>query len=119
MKTVLKVMLGIILGCVVLIGGCAALFSSAVDDVQNESDRTAISVPEYGSAKVGTSTRKQLEARFGEPQTSNEVQAEGVAGIPESDFEQSCIYYARRGELASLFQFCFDGNGRLTSKASY
>lgn len=119
MKTVLKVMLGILLACVVLIGGCAVLFGAAVEDVQDESDETAITSQEYQSVTTGESTRDEVEAEFGEPQTSDEVQAEGVEGIPESDFEQSCIYYNREGQLASLFQFCFDGDGVLRSKASY
>lgn len=119
MKTVLKVMLGILLAGVVLIAGCAILIGSAVDDVQEDSDKTAITVEEYGSAKVGTATRSQLEAEFGEPQSNDEIQAAGIEGIPESDFSQACIYYNREGQLASLFQFCFDGDGKLRSKASY
>lgn len=119
MKTVLKVMLGIVLACVVLIVGCAALIGAGVDEAQKDSDKTAITVQQYGSAKVGTSTRDQLGADFGDPRTSDEIQAEGVEGIPASDFQQSCIYYNRKGQLASLFQFCFDGDGTLTSKASY
>ncbi len=119
MKTVLKVALGLVLGLTVVIVGCAALFSAGVEKVQKDSDKTAITVGQYGSAKTGVSTRPQLEQAFGVPQTSNEVKAEGVAGIPESAFEQSCIYYNRRGALASLFQFCFDGDDVLQSKASY
>lgn len=119
MKTVLKVMLGILLACVVLIGGCAALFGAAVDDVQKDSDKTAITVQQYGSAKVGTSTRDEIESEFGEPQSNDDIQAEGVEGIPESSFQQSCIYYNRKGQLASLFQFCVDGNDVVRSKGSY
>lgn len=119
MKTVLKVMLGILLAGVVLIVGCAALIGGAANEVQEESDKTAITTEQYRSAKVGTARRDQIQADFGEPQTSDEIQAEGVEGIPESDFEQSCIYYNRKGEIASLFQFCFDGDGKLRSKASY
>lgn len=122
MKTVIKVMLGLILGSVVLIAGCAALLGGAANQVQKESDKTAITPAQYSSATTGVITRREVEARFGTPQTSDEVQAEGVQGIPDSDFSQACIYYNREGELASLYQFCFDGTGggaKLQTKASY
>jgi hypothetical protein len=119
MKTVLKVMLGIILGCTVLIVGCAALIGAGVNAAQQDSDKTAITSTQYGSASLGSATRSEIEADFGEPQSSNDVQAAGIDGIPKSDFSQQCIYYSRKGELASLFQFCFDGDGTLRSKASF
>ena len=59
MKTVLKIALGIILGFVVLIGGCSALFVNSVDEAINETvDQTdkyefieepALSTNEYGN----------------------------------------------------------------------
>lgn len=121
MKTVMKVALGIIIGCVVLIGGCAVIIGAGVDEAQKDSDKTAITPAEYASVKTGPNgnSRKRIISRFGKPQSSDDVQAEGVEGIPESDFSQSCIYYSRKGDLASLYQFCFDGNDRLRSKASY
>ena len=119
MKTILKVMLGILLACVVLIGGCAALLGAGIDEAQEESDKTAITVQEYGSVKTGATTRDEIVERFGEPQSSDSVEAEGIKGIPESDFSQNCLYYSRKGELASLFQFCVDGDGVVRSKASY
>jgi len=121
MKTAMKVALGIVLGFTVLIVGCAVIIGAGVDKAQKDSDKTAITAADFGSVKTGPdgNTRKRIVSRFGEPQSSDEVQAEGVEGIPESDFSQSCIYYSRKGELASLYQFCFDGNDRLRSKASY
>lgn len=119
MKTVLKVALGVILAAVVLIGGCAALIGAGIEGAKDESDKTAITVEQYGSAKTGSSTRDQIEADFGTPKSSQDMQADGVEGIPASDFSQSCIYYGRKGNLASVFQFCFDGSGTLQSKASY
>jgi|GEM_PF-2364470 len=119
MKMILKITLGIILAGVVLIVGCAALLGSAVDDVQDEMDKTAITAQQYSGVQTGTATREQIEEDFGEPQSSDDVKAEGVEGIPESDFSQACVYYSRKGELASLFQFCFDGDGVLRSKARY
>lgn len=119
MKTVLKIALGILLAGVVMIVGCVALIGTAANEVQKDSDKTAITLEQYGSAKIGEATRSQIVADFGEPRSSDEIQAEGVAGIPESDFSQSCIYYSRKGELASIFQLCFRGDGKLRSKASY
>lgn len=40
MKTVLKIALGIILGFVILIGGCSALFVNSVDEAINETETT-------------------------------------------------------------------------------
>lgn len=119
MKTILKVALGLMLGVVVLIAGCVAIIGAGVDKAQKDSDKTAITAQQYGSAKTGSATRKQIESEFGSPKTSDEIQAEGIKGIPESNFKQSCMYYTRKGALASLFQFCFGGDGVLRSKASY
>ncbi len=119
MKTVVKVALGVTLGLVVVIVGCSALIGAGVDKAQKDSDKAAITAKQYKGAKTGTAKRDELEAAFGDPQSSDDIQAEGVKGIPESDFKQSCIYYSRKGELASLFQFCFDGDNVLSSKASY
>lgn len=122
MKTMLKVALGVVLGFTVLIVGCVALIGAGAQQVQKESDKTAITLAEYQSAKTGQITRRKIEERFGAPQNAQEMRAEGIDGIPDTDFEQSCIYYNREGHLASIFQFCFDGNGRaakLSSKASY
>ena len=62
MKTVLKIALGIILGFVVLIGGCSALFVNSVDEAVNETiDQTdkyefieepALTEGEYGSQYI-------------------------------------------------------------------
>ena len=59
MKTVLKIALGIILGFVILIGGCSALFVNSVDEAINETvDQTdkyefieepTLSTNEYGN----------------------------------------------------------------------
>lgn len=118
MKTVLKITLGIVLGFTVLIVGCVALIGAGVDEAQKTSDKTAITLAQYEAAKTGETTRAQLVERFGKPQSSDSVQADGVEGIPESDFQQDCIYYSRKGKLASLFQFCVDGDGVLRSKSA-
>jgi len=123
MGTFAKVVLGVIVGGLVLVVGCAALFSAgvdeAVDEAQEVSDASAITVQQYESASTGDATETELREMFGEPSSSDDIQSEGIEGIPESDFQQSCIYYNREGEIASLFQFCFDGEGVLESKSSF
>lgn len=116
--TFIKVMLGVIIGGTVLIGGCVALIAGGVDEAQKDSDKTSITAKDYGTAKTGETTKATVVDMFGEPSSADELKADGVKGIPESDFSQSCVYYNRRGELASIFQFCFDGDDKLTSKSS-
>lgn len=103
--------------------GCVAVagvgVDQAADEIQQESDATSITVEEYQSATTGEITLEELEEMFGEPSSSDEIQTEGIEGIPDSDFEQNCVYYNRQGEIASLFQFCFDGDDLLTSKSSF
>lgn len=117
MKTVLKVTLGILLACVILIGGCAALIGGAADEVQEESDRTAISREQYRQVRTGD-TKAEVEAALGEPASADEYSTE-IDGLDEP-VGSSCIYYGREGELLSLYQFCFDVNtDRLESKSSF
>jgi hypothetical protein len=126
MKTVLKIALGIILAFVVLIVGCVAIIGgtvdNAVDEVQKESDKTSITQAEYQSVKVGTggNSRARIVARFGEPQSQQDIQTGDVEGIPDSASGLECIYYNREGKIASLYQFCIDSEtGRVQSKSAF
>lgn len=117
MKTVLKVTLGILLACVILIGGCAALIGGAANEVQEESDRTAITRDQYRQVKTGD-TRDEVERALGEPSSANEFSTE-IDGL-DDPVGSSCIYYGRKGELIAAYQFCFDVNtDELESKSSY
>lgn len=117
MKTVLKIALGIILGLTVLIVGCSALFSAGVDEAQKKSDKTAITSQDYSATKTGD-LRRDVEARLGKPSSSNESSSE-IEGLDEP-VGSRCVYYNREGEIASLFQFCFDINtDKLESKSSF
>lgn len=117
MKTVLKVALGLILGMVVIIGGCTALFAGGVNEAQKESDKTAITLEDYQSVKTGQATRDEVVERFGEPSDASEFSTE-VEGLKDP-VGSECIYYNRRGDLASIFQFCFEINsGKLESKSA-
>ncbi len=106
----------LIVGCVAIVG---VGVEEAADEIQQESDATSITLAEYESATTGETTIDELETMFGPPSSSDEIQDEGIEGIPDSDFEQSCVYYNREGEIASLFQFCADGDGVITSKSSF
>lgn len=63
--------------------------------------------------------RTAVEANLGKPSDTqeSEVDTSEFDGAGSSD-THDCIYYPRRGDLGSLFQFCFS-NGKLSSKSSY
>jgi hypothetical protein len=112
-KLVVKIALGVILAVILLIAGCTALLSAGVSEAQSESDKTAITQAEYEAVKKGSS-RVEVEAMLGKPSDIQESEIEALGETYSSD----CIYYNRDGDLASMYQFCFD-NDKLTSKASY
>jgi len=113
MKTILKITAGILLAACVLIVGCSVLLSAgvneAVQEVQKDSDRTAITFKQYRSVNSRDS-RDDVVQSFGAPSSASEV------GL--KDLSSECVYYNRKGKFASIFQFCFDGNGKYQSKAS-
>ena len=120
MKTIVKIALGILLGAILLIGGCAVLLGAGANEAVKEIDRqqqaNSITQQQYRSTKTGT-TQKTIEKRFGEPSDAQEFETD----IPELDAKSksSCVYYNRRGgEIGDIYQFCFD-EGKLTSKNSY
>ncbi len=121
MKTMMKVALGVILGLVVVIVGCSALIGAGVDEAQTDSDRTAITPSQYRSVDR-RDTREEVVEEFGEPQSEDEVDQdlpkELRSAVKKGEEDLACVYYGRRGELASLYQFCFDGNGKYESKSS-
>jgi PBP1b-binding outer membrane lipoprotein LpoB len=112
-KLVLKIAAGVVLASILLIAGCAALVSAGANEVQKESDETAITHAQFKGVEKGA-TRADVEADLGEP---SDVQETDVSAF-ETSTSFDCIYYNKKGELLSLYQFCFD-DGKLTSKASY
>jgi len=117
MKTVVKVTLGILLAFVILIGGCVALIGGAANEVQEDSDRTAITRDQYRQVKTGD-RRSEVEALLGEPSSADEFSTE-IEGL-DKPVGSSCIYYGRKGELIAGYQFCFDVNTkRLDGKSSF
>jgi hypothetical protein len=117
MKSVVKIALGIVLACVVLIAGCAALISGGVDEAQKDSDRTAVTREQYRQVKTGDK-KSEVESRLGEPSSADEFSTE-IDGL-DKPVGSSCIYYGRKGELIAGYQFCFDVNtDKLESKSSF
>lgn len=117
MKTFMKVILGLSVLGLLALGGCALLIGGAAEEVQKESDKHAITPAQYKSVKIGD-TKKQTIKKLGEPMSEDSTEAE----VPKEleDFgggKVECIQYNRKGELASLYQFCFT-DGRLDIKSS-
>lgn len=114
MKTIIKVAAGIAVGSLLVIGGCVALIGAGADKAQKDSDKTAITEQQYKQIKPGM--RKQVVVkRLGKPLSKQETE---IDSKELGRYNSSCIYYHRKGELASLYQFCFS-DGRLESKGSY
>jgi hypothetical protein len=108
MKTVLKVALGMVLGMVVLVAGCAALVGGAANEVDKELKReqnaNAITNAQARSLKLGT-TRAKVEQRFGAPRDTQESENAGLG-------KDSCVYYnVKGGKTFDSWQLCFEGDG--------
>lgn len=121
MKTVLKVALGMMLGGLVLIAGCAALIGAGADKVSKDLDRQqqahAISLAKFRGVKHGWTERQVIGYVGKRPQDRQEF--EGENALSREPANSSCIYYNRAaGRPGDLFQFCFE-QGRLRSKNSY
>lgn len=121
MKTVFKIVLGILIASIVLIGGCAVLIGGAANQAQKDSDKHAISLAQYEAIHHGQS-KSAVIAKFGEPTSSDadslDLSPSEEAALGKGSASSSCIYYNRKGQLASIFQFCFDGNDQYESKSA-
>ena len=117
MKTIIKIALGLALGSLIIIGGCVALIGSGADKAQEDSDKTAITQQQYASIKTGMSKRDVI-SKLGKPMDKQEMEIDMKDLGDKANYKSSCIYYGRKGELASMYQFCFEGD-KLDSKSSY
>ncbi len=115
-STVLKVALGVLLGFVVLIVGCAALIGAGANHVAHQlttqQNQNAITEAQGSGVSLGT-TLGDVESRFGTPKSTQESANAGLG-------TQQCIYYnIAGGSVGDQWQFCFDGKGsgaKLTNK---
>ena len=123
MKTIFKIMLGIVLGGVLLAVGCAALVGTGVDQAVKEAEREqnarGITMKQFRAVKQGTSQRR-IERRLGAPEDAQEFENQ-IPELQDQPSRSSCIYYPEADKPlfeGRSFQFCFD-EGRLTSKNAY
>lgn len=82
----------------------AALVKAGGEVMRSQGEQTAITEDQYRAIRVGDVTRRQLEQRFGDP-----------LSMP-SAVSRSCDYYLQHGRHATVFSFCFDAAGTVTSK---
>jgi hypothetical protein len=106
----------------VLIVGCAVFLGNVVDDIEEDANKPAITESEFQSVKAGSkgNTRKRIEARFGEPQTQEDIDDRGIESLRDPGPGLECLYYNREQVFGALYQFCFDTETqRVKSKARY
>jgi outer membrane murein-binding lipoprotein Lpp len=119
MKTVIKIVLGIVIAACVLIGGCVALIGAGVNEASKQQDKTAITSTQFASLHTGMKRSEVMDAVGNvEPGDAQEFESEG---LPGTAIKSSCIYYNEKGKSLGdgrYFQLCFDSN-RLSSKNSY
>lgn len=109
MKTVFKVVLGVLIAGLLLVGGCVALIGGAANEASKEIDKeqneNAITNNQARGVKLGTA-RAEVERKFGPPKSDQESENAGVGS-------DSCIYYnIKDGEVLDQWQFCFGGKGK-------
>lgn len=102
MKTILKIATGVCVAALVLIGGCALLVGQSANEVQKESDKTAITKEQYRSIKIGM-TKKAVLTELGKPESQDEVEIDGLK-------KHQCVSYGSKGEIIDSYQFCFEDN---------
>ena len=113
--TFLKVVLGVVIGGMVLIGGCVAIIGAGLSSEEED----GITASEFQSISQGT-TQDEIEEQFGEPTDSQEFESQ-IPDLQDTPSQSSCIYYPEKGKPileGQSFQLCFD-DGKLTSKNAY
>lgn len=116
--TGLKIFAAICLAGLVLTVGCALLIGGAVNSVNKEANKHAITKAQFDSIAQGTS-EAEVKKTLGDP--ADRQQFEQQDAFNNQPQGSSCIYYAKKGEdLLGFpsFQFCFT-EGNLDSKNAY
>ncbi len=111
--TFLKVVLGVIVGSLIIIGGCTALIGIGLN---SKSDK-GITRAQFDAVPQGTS-QADVETQLGKPENAQQFENK-IPGLDTS--KSSCVYYQEKGKKileGNSFQLCFDG-GALTSKNAY
>ena len=101
-------------GCVAVVGTVA---SKAVDELNKEQARHAITPGQFTSVQLGTS-RVDVVTELGKsPEDAQEFVQRGI--LNGQDLNSSCIYYNKAGgSFGDRYQFCFQ-NDSLSSKNAY
>lgn len=118
MKTIFKVIVGMIIGATILIVGCAALISSGAKQVQQESDKHAITLHQFHRMHVGM-TLTQIRAIAGVHEASADsfqVDESKIGGTTHSG--QHCVYFNQLGHLLSIYQVCIDNDSHHVTSTS-
>jgi hypothetical protein len=109
----------LIVGVLAIVGVVivALAVNSAVDNLNAEQAKHAITKQQFDAVQLGTSPAA-LAAQLGKaPENTQEFVTKGV--LSEQDIQSSCVYYNQVGKsFGSRYQFCFE-NGALTSKNAY
>jgi hypothetical protein len=99
-------------GCVAVVGTVA---KQAVDALNAEQARHAITPAQFNAVKLG-STRVAVVSQLGKPPQNGQLFVQ--RGFVD-DINSSCIYYNRAdGSFGDRYQFCFENNA-LRSKNAY
>lgn len=114
MKLILKIVLGIVIATILIIGGCAALVGGTLNEVDKEltesQNENAITEAEFKSLRIGTPL-SEVKAEFGKPEDTQTMNIQGQKNVT--------IYYnVKGGELMDMYQLSFDA-GKLTSKSKF
>lgn len=109
----------IVIGLVVVVGGCSAIVlagvNEAVNDLNREQAAHAITREEFDAIPLGTSRAAVIAAVGKPPQDTQEFESAGI-DVP---VKSSCIYYNQAGgEFGEFFQFCFTDD-KLDAKNAY
>lgn len=111
MKTIIKIVLGIVIATVLLVGGCAALVGGALNSATKDGAEHAISQAEFKALKQGDSLSDVLD-RLGEPKDRQTMQNQGIG-------KTVYLYYnVEGGDLGDQYQITFT-NGVLDGKNAY
>ena len=101
-------------GCVAVVGTVA---SKAVDELNKEQARHAITSGQFTNVQLGTSRADVISELGKPPEDAQEFVQRGI--LNGQDLNSSCIYYNKAGgSFGNIYQFCFQ-NDALESKNSY
>ena len=108
MRTVVKIVLGILIAGVLLIAGCVALMGAGINEASKDFDRqqnkNAITNSQARQIKNGT-TKAEVVDQLGPPRDTQEGETEGLG-------KDQCLYWnVKGGEALTSWQFCFRGGG--------